>query len=84
MNTCNNSNEQDIMCSKKEQSFNVRCQIKKIMSSEIVSINPESTLYDAARIMGEKHIGSVVVVKYKTSVGILTERDLLSEVVKKE
>lgn len=83
MNTSNNSSEEDIICTEKEKGSNGRCQIKKIMSSEIVTINPESTLYDAARIMGEKHIGSVVVEKYKTLVGILTERDLLREVVEK-
>jgi CBS domain-containing protein len=60
------------------------CQIIKIMTSEIITVSPENTLYDAARIMGEKHIGSVIVVKYQTSVGILTERDLLREVVEKE
>jgi CBS domain-containing protein len=59
------------------------CKIKQMMSSKIVTVNPENTLYDAAKLMGEKHIGSVVVVKYKTSVGILTERDLLREVVEK-
>jgi CBS domain-containing protein len=57
------------------------CEIEKIMISEIVTITPESTLYDAARLMGEKHIGSLIVVKYRTPVGIITERDLLREVV---
>ncbi len=32
-------------------------------------------------MMGEKHIGSLVVINYKTPVGILTERDLLSKVL---
>ena len=31
--------------------------------------------------MGEKHIGSLIVEKYKTPVGIVTERDLLSKVL---
>ena len=47
----------------------------------ITTITPEGTLYEAARIMGEKHIGSLIVVKYETPVGIITERDLLREVV---
>jgi CBS domain-containing protein len=51
------------------------------MVSEVVTISPENTLYDAARLMGEKHIGSLIVVKYETPVGIITERDLLREVV---
>ncbi|MCW4015024.1 MAG: CBS domain-containing protein [Candidatus Bathyarchaeota archaeon] len=54
------------------------------MIQNVVTIPPESTLYEAARIMGEQHIGSLIVVKYKTPVGIITERDLLREVVDKE
>jgi CBS domain-containing protein len=54
------------------------------MTKDVVTIPPETTLYDAARIMGEKHIGSLIVVKYKTPVGIITERDLLREVVARE
>jgi CBS domain-containing protein len=57
------------------------CKIENIMVPDVVTITPESTLYEAARIMGQKHIGSLVVEKYKTPVGIITERDLLREVV---
>ncbi len=56
-------------------------KIEEVMSREVVKITPESTLYEAAKIMGEKHIGSLIVLKYDTPVGIITERDLLSEVV---
>lgn len=47
------------------------------MSSKVVTISPDKTLYAAARIMGEKHIGSLVVMVYDAPFGILTERDLL-------
>ena len=53
----------------------------ELMSHDIVTINPEASLSDAARIMGEKHIGSLIVIKYSTPVGIVTERDLLSKVL---
>jgi CBS domain-containing protein len=59
-------------------------EIEQIMTKDVVTITPETTLYEAARIMGEKHIGSLIVVKYKTPVGIITERDLLREVVARE
>jgi len=55
-------------------------KIEEIMTHEVVTITPESTLHEAARLMGEKHIGSLVVMKYDTPVGIITERDLLSVV----
>jgi CBS domain-containing protein len=55
-------------------------EVREIMTREVVTIAPESTLYEAARIMGEKHIGSLIVLKYETPVGMITERDLLSKV----
>ena len=54
---------------------------KEIMSHDVVTITPEASLDDAARIMGEKHIGSLIVMKHHTPVGIVTERDLLSKVI---
>ncbi len=55
-------------------------EVREIMTREVITIAPESTLYEAARIMGEKHIGSLIVLKYETPVGMITERDLLSKV----
>lgn len=55
-------------------------KIEEIMTHEIITITPESTLYEAACIMGERHIGSLIVLKYNTPVGIITERDLLKVV----
>ena len=55
-------------------------KIEEIMTRKVVTTTPESTLDKAAKIMGEKHIGSLIVLKYDTPVGIITERDLLSEV----
>lgn len=54
--------------------------IKELMSKNVVTTTPEQTLYYAARVMGEKHIGSLVVMVYNTPVGMVTERDLLNTV----
>jgi CBS domain-containing protein len=54
---------------------------KELMSPSVIAITPEASLDEGARIMGAKHIGSLIVVKYKTPVGIVTERDLLSKVL---
>ena len=56
-------------------------EVSHIMSQDVITINPESSMAEAARIMGEKHIGSLIVKKYETPVGIVTERDLLSKVL---
>ena len=58
-------------------------EVKEIMSEDIATITPETSMEDAAKIMGEKHIGSLIVTKYETPVGIITERDLLTKVLAK-
>jgi CBS domain-containing protein len=52
-----------------------------LMSHDVLTITPEASLDEAAQIMGGKHVGSLIVMKYKTPVGIVTERDLLSKVL---
>jgi CBS domain-containing protein len=54
---------------------------KELMSPNIVAAAPETSLDEAAKIMGERHIGSLIVMKYQTPVAIVTERDLLSKVL---
>jgi CBS domain-containing protein len=54
---------------------------KELMSHDVVITTPETSLNAAARIMGQKHIGSLIVVEHRTPVGIVTERDLLSKVL---
>ncbi|HLN44325.1 MAG: cyclic nucleotide-binding/CBS domain-containing protein [Chloroflexota bacterium] len=54
---------------------------QELMSQDIITTTPETSLDEAARIMGSKHIGSLIVMQYKTPVGIITERDLLSKVL---
>ncbi len=56
-------------------------EVKHIMSQDVITITPEASMAEAAEIMGEKHIGSLIVKKYETPVGIVTERDLLSKVL---
>jgi CBS domain-containing protein len=56
-------------------------KVGDIMSRKVITTTPETTMIQAAKTMGEKHIGSLIVVKYKTPVAIVTERDLLSKVL---
>ena len=55
--------------------------VSDIMSSEVVTVAPEASMGEAAKIMGEQHIGSLIVVENKKPTGIVTERDLLSRVI---
>ncbi len=56
-------------------------KIKDIMISPVVTIDAEKTIHEAAKIMGEKRIGSVVITKDLKPVGIFTERDLLTKAI---
>lgn len=48
----------------------------------VVTIRPEASALDAAKLMNDHHIGALVVVSASGKpVGIFTERDLLSRVV---
>ncbi len=55
--------------------------VEEIMTPKVYTITPEDTMDRAARIMGQKHIGSLVVKKYDTPVGIVTERDLITKIL---
>jgi len=55
--------------------------VEEIMTPKVYTINPEDSMDKAARIMGEKHIGSLIVKKYETPVGIVTERDLITKIL---
>jgi len=77
------SDTEDFMQTGQKQCIPRQSEIGMIMVSDVVTITPENTLYEAARIMGENRIGSLIVMKYMTPVGIITERDLLREVADK-
>jgi CBS domain-containing protein len=44
---------------------------------EMITITPETTVYEAAKVMVENHIGSVIIKEGDTLHGIFTERDFL-------
>ena len=49
-----------------------------------ITVTPETTVVDALRMMAEKNIGSVVVLKDEKYAGIMTERDYSRKVVLKD
>jgi CBS domain-containing protein len=56
-------------------------KVSDIMSRKVITTTPETPMIQAAKTMGKHHIGSLIVIKYKTPVAIVTERDLLSRVL---
>lgn len=49
--------------------------------AEVFSIGVDAKVLDAAKVMNERHIGALVVVREGKVVGIFTERDVLNRIV---
>jgi CBS domain-containing protein len=58
--------------------------VKDIMTKEVVTIDGTKTALDAAKLMSEKGISSLIVVKEGLPDGIITERDFIKKVCSKE
>jgi CBS domain-containing protein len=60
-------------------------KVRDGMSHLVLTIGPEHTLRQAARMMSARHIGAAVVIDPEhQGIGILTERDILNSVAKGE
>jgi CBS domain-containing protein len=59
--------------------------VGKICNREVVFVEPDTSIAEAARLMREHHVGGLVVVQEKSGkrvpVGIITDRDLVIEVI---
>lgn len=58
-------------------------RISQIMSHDITTIEPDKNIHQAAILMSEKRLSSLVVVKKGKLCGILTDRDLRNRVLAK-
>jgi CBS domain-containing protein len=61
-----------------------RRHVREIMTHEVTTIEPDASMGEAAKIMGEKRIGSLIVLENEKPVGIVTERDLISKILAKD
>ena len=55
--------------------------VADIMSSPVVTIDRETNVKDAALLMTDKRIGSIIIMERGQAIGIVTERDMLERVV---
>ena len=53
-------------------------KVRDVMVSPVITVDGGVSVEEACRIMGEKHIGSVIVTEKGKPAGIFTERDLLN------
>jgi len=62
---------------------NSKLPVKDVMVSPVITTTPDETLNNAAKLMLEHGIGGLVVVEEDTPVGIITERDFVGVLARK-
>jgi CBS domain-containing protein len=55
--------------------------ILAVKGCQVLSVGPEATVLDAAMLMNEHKVGSLIVMSGGNVIGIFTERDILQRVV---
>jgi CBS domain-containing protein len=58
--------------------------VKDIMTKDVVSIDVNKSIFDAAELMSSKQLGCLIVMDGEVPVGIVTERDMVRRVVAKK
>lgn len=62
--------------------------IGEVCNKEIITVQPEDSVLDAAKLMRHNHVGDVLVVESRNGlnipVGIVTDRDLIMEIMAPE
>jgi signal-transduction protein with cAMP-binding, CBS, and nucleotidyltransferase domain len=66
--------------SNESKSPNKNTKIEEIMSKQLVTLNADSTAFDAAKKMSENLVSSIMLTDSGKLVGIVTERDLIRQV----
>ena len=61
--------------------YRVQHILDKKKSAPVATIDPDASVFDAATLMNERHIGALVVTRREKVVGIFTERDILNRVI---
>lgn len=56
--------------------------VQDIMTKQVITVTPETSIADAARLILERRIGSLPVVHANRLVGIITKTDILAAYVK--
>ena len=55
--------------------------VRSVMSKPVITVEAESLIREAANLMTKKGVGSIVVTREGSPVGIVTERDIVERVV---
>ncbi len=55
--------------------------LERICTKTVVTISPDATVLEAARLMHAKHVGCLVVLNDSRPIGILTDRDIVLKTI---
>jgi CBS domain-containing protein len=58
-------------------------KIRDLMVKKVITLQAHASVHEAVKLMNEKKIGSLIIIRNGETVGILTERDLLERVLEK-
>jgi CBS domain-containing protein len=71
----------DLSAEKKEEESKLSLKVEDVMVREVITIDENSTVKEAADVMNKFEIGCLIAIRKGKAVGIITERDLLKRVV---
>ena len=69
------------MPSTKTEKADASLRVEDVMITEVITIDENASVKDAANIMNKYEIGSLIAVRKGKAIGIITERDLLKRVI---
>ena len=64
-----------------EDESKVSLKVEDVMVKEVITIDENSTVKEAAEVMNKFEIGCLIAIRKEKAMGIITERDLLKRVV---
>jgi CBS domain-containing protein len=69
------------MSKEKPVQSNVTLKVEDVMTREIITIDENATVKEAAEIMDKKEISCLIALRKGRAIGIITERDLLKRII---
>ena len=58
--------------------------VRDIMQKNVITIEHDKTVYDAATVLKEKEISFLVIIKDEKPIGVISERDIVQKVAAKD
>jgi CBS domain-containing protein len=69
------------MSKEKSVKSNVTLKVEDVMTREVITVDENATVKEAAEIMDKKEISCLIALRKGRAVGIITERDLLKRII---